>query len=69
MANKSFAEYAEAMTIFAKYAPDATWTLHPAHDELHASCDYEAVQGEDRERLEALGWFESSEDAGWMIFT
>lgn len=70
MRKKTFTDYAEAMTIFAKYAPDATWVLHPEHDQLSASCDFDAVTDEaDRARLEELGWFESSEDSGWMIFT
>lgn len=69
MNKKTFADYAEAMTIFAKYAPEGTWVLHPAHDEIHAACDFDAVSDEDKARLDELGWFESSEDSGFMIFT
>jgi hypothetical protein len=61
MNGHSYAGYARAFAIFAEYAPDTTYGVHPAHDEITAGPDPGIVSAEHLEELEALGWTEDSE--------
>jgi hypothetical protein len=66
MANKSWADYAEAFTIFAKYG-DGEWATNPGHDEIWSGPNPEIVSDEDKKRLEELGWM--VEDECFRVFT
>lgn len=66
-----YAGWAEAFTIFAKYADHEEDVNHVAveHDEIFAGPDIKQVPVEDRKRLEALGWtYDKSVDC-WHRFT
>jgi hypothetical protein len=57
----SFAAWAEAFNIFAKYAPDQLHAVVAEHDQIWAGPDPRDVSAEDHLRLGDLGWFISSE--------
>lgn len=68
---KGHLAWVKAFTIFAKYEPDETFTLQPAHDVIY-SCGIEPddMSDEDVETLESLGWSWDSDDLEcWMCFT
>lgn len=50
---KTWAEFAEAFTIFAKYEGNG---VQAEHDEIFAGPNPELVTAEDMKRLEKLGW-------------
>jgi hypothetical protein len=55
-------ELIEALTIFAKYAPDETHPTHCEHDELFITCvNLEDVSPEDLSRLRTLGFIPNRE--------
>lgn len=56
----------EALQIFVKYA-DPTYPTWCEHDVLHVCIDAEIVSGEDKKRLEELG-FLTDGDNGFMSF-
>jgi hypothetical protein len=57
----------EALTIFRKYAdPDSPTNC--SHDVLWVGVSPELVSAEDRQRLDALGFFPSEENLGFMSF-
>jgi hypothetical protein len=58
----TYAEWIEALTIFAKYAPEGL-DAHPwpscEHDEMWMGPNPEIVSDEDKARLEKLRWIAS----------
>ena len=64
---KSWADYAEAFTIFAKYGPGEFMTC-AEHDVLYAGPVASTVSESDRIRLAELGWRPNGND-GFQIFT
>lgn len=52
----TYADYAEAFTIMAKYATNDYASVAVEHDIIYAGHDVESVTREDLERLEELGW-------------
>ena len=58
---RTFAEYAEAFTIFAKYS-DEKFAVCAEHDEIFAHVDPEMVSDEDKKRLKELGWNPNDDD-------
>ncbi len=56
----TWAEWAEAFAIFAKYAPACSKynDVSAEHDEIWAGPDADEVSAEDVERLNELGWYE-----------
>ena len=64
---KSWAEFAEAFTIFAKYG-DGLRSTQAGHDEIFSGPYLEIVSVEDRARLEELGWMANDEFNCFHIF-
>lgn len=60
----TFAEYAEAFAIFAKYSNES-FVLEAEHDEIFALCD--VGEESDEDRLMALGW--THDGNSWQKFT
>lgn len=58
---KTWAEFAEAFTIFAKYG-DEEYSTQADHEEIFAGPNPTIVSAEDRARLEELGWMECGEE-------
>lgn len=59
----------EALTIFAKYAPDACAPTHCEHDELHITCVAVAqVSAEDLARLAVLTFRPARDHDGFYSF-
>lgn len=53
----TWAAYAEAFTIFAKYEPDVFGELSAEHDQIWAGPEPgSAISDDDKARLEALDW-------------
>lgn len=64
---KTWKDYAEAFTIFAKYG-EGNYQTRAEHDEIWSGPDPEDVSPEDIARLEELGWTPADE-GGFRIFT
>ena len=65
----TFAGYAEAFTIFAKYSP-GTYLMAGQHDQIFAAPGFsEVISEEDRARLKELGWRIDEENEGFVKFT
>ena len=65
----TWADYAKAFAIFAKYG-DGAGKTQARHDELLAGPDPELVSAEDCAQLEALGWGPDEESGEcWYRFT
>ena len=64
------AEFIEGVSIIAKHLPEERKTgmdLHAEHDQIWF-CEFDLIpNGEDKERLEELGWFEDEDS--WSCFT
>ena len=65
---KSWAEFAEAFTIFAKYGT-GEWGTQPGHDEIHSGPNPSIVSDEDKKRLKELGWMIAEDEDCFHIFT
>ena len=63
----TFAGFAEAFTIFAKYSEDL-FPVCVEHDEIFAYLDFEVVSKEDCERLYELGWEPNNDVGGFIKF-
>jgi len=67
----TFANWAEAFTIFAKYKPTGYASVVAEHDDIWAGPDLSdpPVSEVDKARLVELGWSEPEEVGyGWHIF-
>lgn len=67
----TWAAWAEAFTIFAKYQPKERAGQHVAaeHDEIYAGPDPRVVAEDDLRRLDALGWRQMSDLECFARFT
>lgn len=65
----TYAGYIEAFQIFAKYAPDDTYVLQPAHDVVYSGPDPSLVSADDLKRLEELGWSPENDTGCFYKFT
>lgn len=52
----TYADYAEAFTIMAKYGKDDHASIAVEHDIIYVGHDLENMSNEDIDRLEELGW-------------
>lgn len=52
----SYAAWAEAFSIFAKYAPETLFEVVAAKDIVYAGSDADKMTPEDAARIAALGW-------------
>lgn len=52
----TYADYAEAFTIMAKYCKDDLASVAVEHDIIYAGHNLEGISNEDLDRLEDLGW-------------
>ena len=60
--SRKYVGWAEAFTIFAKYAEGDIDGVCAEHDEVYAGPSPSVVSDEDKRRLEALGWRENRND-------
>ncbi len=57
----------EALQIFRKYG-NPSYPTHCEHDVMYVMINYDAVSDGDKEKLEELGFMESSEGEGFQSF-
>jgi len=57
----------EALKIFRKYG-NPEWPTHCEHDVLSVDIDYDIVSNDDKEKLDALGFFEVDEHGKFKSF-
>lgn len=66
----TYAGWAEAFLIFAKYEPDSAFEVQAEHDEIYAGGQhYENYSEEDKARLEELHWIYNEELESYSHFT
>jgi hypothetical protein len=67
---RTYAAWAEAFMIFARYQPPDRWCdVVAEHDALYAGPTPDEMTPEDRERLERLGWRTDPNVDGWKHST
>lgn len=54
------------LQIIQKYNPKSL--VYAEHDQIYAGCELHLFSSEDKEKLEAFGWFMEDENEGWSKF-